>query len=165
MSGKSQAARARSRAQALDILGTVAMRRLDFDLAATHLEEAERLSRGNDFVVQYHLGDLWALRRNIERAEHYYLNALSLAGGPAPLRDRATQALTDIHAAQERSGGFEAWLAEEVDRRRTERRTARLRSVVDQTLPNLVLEGVDGRRVDVSALGGKVLLLNFFSSW
>jgi tetratricopeptide (TPR) repeat protein len=165
MAGKSQGARDRSRAQALDILGSVALARLDFDLAATHLEEAERLTRGNDFLVQYHLGDLWALRRNVERAEHHYLNALSLTGGPAPQRDRATQALADLHAAQERSGGFEAWLADEIDRRRTERRGAALRSVVDKPLPALDLKALDGRRVDLAAFRGKVLLLNFFSSW
>lgn len=165
MPGKSQGAGDRSRAQALDILGAVAIARLDFDLAATHLEAAERLTRGNDFLVQYHLGDLWALRRNVERAEHHYLNALSLTGGPAPQRDRATQALADIHAAQERSGGFEAWLAEEIDRRRTERRSALLRSVVEKPLPALELTGLDGRPVDPDTFRGKVLLLNFFSSW
>jgi tetratricopeptide (TPR) repeat protein len=165
MSGKAAGARVRSRVQALDILGTVAMRRLDFDLAAKHLEEAERLSRGLDFMVQFHLGDLAGLRKNVAEAERRYLDALSLAGGPAPLRERAMQALADLHAAQERSEGFEAWLDEAITRRREERRTAVLRSLVDRRLPDLALTGLDGRPVDVSALRGKVLLLNFFSSW
>ena len=36
---------------------------------------------------------------------------------------------------------------------------------VDRRLPQLPLTAVDGTRVDVAGLRGKVLLLNFFSSW
>lgn len=165
MSGKSAGGRARMRAASLEILGAVALARMDLAGAATHLEEADRLTRGQDFRVQFRLGELALARRNTDAAAHHYLNALSLAGGPAPMRERAMQAAADLHAAREESAGFDAWLAEEVDRRRTERREAALRSSVDRPLPALALTGLDGKAHDIAALRGKVLLLNFFSSW
>jgi len=50
-------------------------------------------------------------------------------------------------------------------RRRDERRSAALKSVVDRALPPLTLTAVDGRPYDAAGLRGKVLLLNFFASW
>jgi hypothetical protein len=165
MAGKARGARDRSRAAALDIQGVVALERMDFPEAARLLEEAERLTRGQDFAVQLHLGDLSMARRDRDRAQAHYVNALSLAGGAAPLRTRATQALMDIRASLEDSAGFEAWLEETLTRRRQERRAQLLRSVVDRPLPALSLTGLDGRPVDLAASRGRVLLLNFFSSW
>jgi hypothetical protein len=37
--------------------------------------------------------------------------------------------------------------------------------VVDRPLPPLHLTALDGKALDVGSLRGKVLLLNFFSSW
>ncbi len=165
MAGKSAGSRARTRAASLEILGAVALARMDLDAAARHLEEADRLARGQDFRVQFRLGELALARRDTDKATDHYLNALSLTGGPAPMRDRAMQAAADLHAAREESAGFDAWLAEEVERRRTERREAALRSVVDRPLPALAITGLDGKAHDIAALRGKVLLLNFFSSW
>lgn len=165
MAGKSQGALARSRAAALDVLGSAAMQRLDFDASAAHFEEAERLSRGQDFLVQFHLGELMRARKSLERARHHYLNALTLRGGPSPMRDRAMQALADIHAALEEPAGFDAWLEEALETRQRERREAALRSLVDRRLPALTLTTLDGRPYDLGARRGKVLLLNFFSSW
>ena len=92
-------------------------------------------------------------------------DALSLTGGPAPLRDRAMDALSGVHGAREEPQGFEAWLAEELDRRRAARREAALRSAVDRRLPPLALQSLDGRAVQLEDFRGRVLLLNFFSSW
>jgi tetratricopeptide (TPR) repeat protein len=165
MAGKARGARARSRAAALDIRAVVALERMEFDQAARLLEEAERLTRGQDVAVQVHLGDLAMAQRDLERAQTHYVNALSLTGGAAPLRHRATEALMGIRASLEDSAGFDVWLEETVGRRRGERRAELLRSIVDRPLPSLSLTGLDGRSVDLAALRGKVLLLNFFSSW
>ena len=165
MAGKARGARDRSRAAALDIRGVAALERMEYEQAARLLDEAERLSRGQDFAVQVHLGDLALAQKDLDRAQAHYVNALSLTGGAAPLRNRATEALMGIRASLEDSAGFDAWLAETVGRRREERRTQLLRSVVDRPLPPLSLTGLDGRPVDLAALRGKVLLLNFFSSW
>ncbi len=165
MDGKARGARNRSRAAALDIHGTVALARMDFAAAERHLEEAARLTRGQDFNVQFHLGELAVARRDVDRAAEHFLNALSLTGGPAPLRDRAMDALSGIHGAREEPQGFEAWLAEELDRRRAGRRDAALRSALDKRLPALALQSLDGRPLPLDSYRGKVLLLNFFSSW
>jgi hypothetical protein len=99
------------------------------------------------------------------RARDHYLAALSLAGGPAPLRQRATQALAAIQGAAAGADGFDAWLETELTRRRDERKADALRSLVDRALPKLTLTTVDGRPYDTKSLQGKVLLLNFFASW
>lgn len=165
MDGKARGARNRSRAAALDVRGTAALGRMDFAAAERHLEEAARLTRGQDFLVEFHLGELAVARRDADRAAEQFLNALSLAGGPAPLRAQATDALSGIHGAREEPQGFEAWLAEELDRRRAGRREAALRTAVDRRLPPLALQTLDGRAVDLRDYRGKVMLLNFFSSW
>jgi tetratricopeptide (TPR) repeat protein len=128
MAGKARGARDRSRAAALDVLGLVALERLEFAEAGRVLEEAERLTRGQDVAVQVHLGDLAMAQKDLERAQAHYVNALSLTGGAAPLRNRATEALMGIRASLEDSAGFDAWLAETVGRRRDERRAQVLRS-------------------------------------
>src|SRR5258708_7287517 len=101
----------------------------------------------------------------IDRAE--YDKALAIAGGPAPIRQRATQALTALRSAESirTSEPFDAWLDAELTRRRDERRQSSLESVVDKPLPRLALTTVDGKPYDTKSLQGKVLLLNFFASW
>jgi hypothetical protein len=165
MDGKARGARDRSRAAALDIRGAVALARLDVDAAARHLEEAARLSQRRDVLVLFHLGELAAARRDVDGAAEHFLDALSLTGGPPPLRARAMEALAGVHAAREEPQGFEAWLHEELERRRAARREAALRSPVNRRLPPLALRTLDGRPVSLEDYRGKVLLLNFFSSW
>jgi hypothetical protein len=165
MSGKAQGARARGQATAIDLIGWAAFQRKDYTTAAARLEEAERLSRGQDFTNQFHLATFAQAQGDPERAREHYLNALSLAGGPAPLRQRATEALAALQANTASRAEFDKWLEEELARRREERRTALLRSVVDRPLPPLHLTALDGKALDVGSLRGKVLLLNFFSSW
>jgi hypothetical protein len=87
-----------------------------------------------------------------------------MAGGPAPLRQRATQALAALQT-DTAAGGFDAWLEAELARRRDERKAAALKSLIDRPLPQLALAAVDGKPYDASGLRGKVLLLNFFASW
>jgi tetratricopeptide (TPR) repeat protein len=167
MSGKSQGSYARGRATAADLIGWARFLKKDYAGAAAKLEEASRLSQGQDFTNQFHLGELARAQNAPERARDHYLNALSLtgfSGGPPPLRQRATQAL----AALPRSGSepsFDAWLEAELSRRREARKAAALESLVDRPLPKLTLTTIDGRPYDTSSLRGKVLLLNFFASW
>jgi tetratricopeptide (TPR) repeat protein len=165
MSGKTQGSHARGRGQALDLVGWASFMKKDHAATGIKLEEAERLLRGLDFANQFHLAELAQSRKDIERARDHYLNALSLAGGPSPLRERAMQALAHIHAALENPVGFEAWLDEALTARREERKASALRSLVDRPLPALMLTTLDGRAFDVKALRGRKLLLNFFSSW
>ena len=164
MLGKSQGSMVRGRGTAADLVGWAAFLKKDYATAETKLEEAERLL-GQDFTNQFHLGELARARNASDRAREYYLNALSLSGGAAPVRQRVTEALTGVLPAGAAAGGFDAWLEAELTRRRDERRAEDLKSLVDRPLPALTLTTVDGRPYDTSGLRGKVLLLNFFASW
>jgi len=167
MSGKSQGSYARGQATALDLAGWASFLKKDYTAAAARLGDAEKLLQGQDFTNQFHLGELARATNKPEQARECYLNALSLAAGPAQLRRQATQALSGLGlpATASGAGGFEAWLESELARRREARRVAALRSLVDRPLPKLALRSVDGRPYDAASLQGKVLLLNFFASW
>jgi hypothetical protein len=165
MTGKSQGSYARGRGTAADLIGWALFLEKDYAAAAAKLEEAERLAQGQDFGNQFHLGELTRAQNAAPRARDHYLNALALAGGPAPLRQRATQALAALQPGGANAAGFDTWLETELARRRDERKAAALKSLVDRPLPKLTLTTVDGRPYDTAALRGKVLLLNFFASW
>jgi hypothetical protein len=163
--GKSQGSYSRGRSQAADLVGWALFMKKDYAGAAAKLEEAERLSQGQDFLNQFHLAELAKTQNASARAKDHYLNALSLAGGPPPLRQRATQALAALQPQQPADAPFDAWLETELTRRRDERRAAALKSLVDRPLPTLKLTTVDGRPINAAGLRGKVLLLNFFAAW
>jgi tetratricopeptide (TPR) repeat protein len=165
MTGKSQGSYARGRAAAADLVGWAQFLKKDYAAAATKLGEAERLSQGLDFANQFHMGELARAQNVPARALNHYLGALSLSGGPAPLRQQATRALAALQSGTANAGGFDAWLDAELTRRRDERKAAALRSLVDRPLPPLALTTMDGKPYDASGLRGKVLLLNFFASW
>ena len=166
LSGKSQGSYARGRGTAADLVGWALFLQNNYTAARAKLEEAARLSQDQDVVNQFHLGELARAQHDAARAREHYLNALSMAGGPAPVRQRATQALSALQAAGPNAAtGFDAWLDAELTRRRDERRSAALKSLVDRPLPALTLTTVDGKPFDTSSLQGKVVLLNFFASW
>ena len=161
LSGKSEGSHARGRATSADLIGWALFQKKSYAAAAEKLEEASRLSQGQDFVNQFHLAELARAQNATDRAREHYLNALSLAGGPAPLRQRVTELVNGLPPA----GSAPGWLDAELTRRRDERRSAMLRSLVDKPLPKLPLTAVNGGKFDTASLQGKVLLLNFFASW
>lgn len=165
MTGKSEGSYARGRAAAADLVGWAQFLKKDYAAAATKLGEAERLSQRLDFVNQFHMGELARAQNVSARARDHYLDALSLLGGPVPLRRQATQALAALQAGTGNASVFDTWLDTELTRRRADRKAAALRSLVDRRLPPLALTTVDGKPYDASELRGKVLLLNFFASW
>ena len=162
MTGKAQSLNMRSRATASDLVGWAAFLKKDYATAAVRLGDAERLSQGIDFTNQIHMGELAQAQKVPARAQDHYLDALSLSGGPAPLRKKATEALATI---QNNPAGFEAWLETELAKRREDRKAAALKSLIDRPLPKLALTRVDGTPFDASMLKGKVVLLDFFASW
>ena len=161
MSGKSAGAKARGHATADDLVGWAQFQKKNYAAAAEKLGEAERLSQGLDFGTEFHMGELARAQQEPARAKNHYLDALSLAGGPAPLRDKAKEALAGMQAG----AGFDAWLETELARRREDRKQAALKSLVNKPLPALKLTTVDGKPFDASMLKGKVVLLDFFASW
>jgi len=164
MSGKLEGSRARGRASAADLVGWAQFMKKNYAAAADKLGEAERLTQGQDFANQYHLGELARAQNVPARARDHYLDALSLAAGPAPLRQKAKEALAALPDRND-AGGFDVWLEAELTRRRDDRRAASLKSLVDKSLPALTLTTIDGKPYDTAGLRGKVLLLNFFASW
>jgi tetratricopeptide (TPR) repeat protein len=165
MEGKSQGSYNRGRATAADLSGWAAFLKKEYARAAAGLGEAERLSRGQDFTNQVHLAELARTTNLPEQAREHYLNALALTAGAPPQRQRATEALRLMQSGGQTPESFDAWLDRELTRRREERRTAALRSVVGRPLPGLALTTADGKPFDAAGLRGKVLLLNFFASW
>jgi thiol-disulfide isomerase/thioredoxin len=165
MTGKSQGSYARGRAAAADLVGWALFQKKDYAAARAKLDEAARLSNGGDVVNQFHLGELARAQNEPERAREYYLSALAISDGPAPLRQRITMALSGLHPDGNSAEGVEAWLGTELTRRREDRRAAALKSLIDRPLPTLTLTTVEGRPFDASILRGKVLLLDFFASW
>lgn len=166
MAGKAEGSRTRAQAQAADLVGLAALLQKKYTVAASKLEESERLSRGLDFTNQLHLAQLAEAQHDTDRARDHYLNVLSLAGGfggaPQPVRDRAKQALQANYTGAE---PFDAWLDEQLVAKGEERQAAALKSLVDKKLPKLKLTTLDGKPFSTASLQGKVLLLNFFASW
>ncbi len=165
MSGKSQGSKIRGHASAADLIGWAQFMKKNYAAAAEKLGEAERLSQGLDFVTEFHLGELARAQKAPARARDHYLDALSLSGGPAPLRQKAKDALAALQAGESAASAFDTWLETELSRRRDDRKAAMLKSLVDRPLPKLALTTVDGKPFDASTLRGKVVLLDFFASW
>jgi len=165
MSGKSQGSKIRGHASAADLIGWAQFMKKNYAAAAEKLGEAERLSQALDFVTEFHLGELARAQKAPARARDHYLDALSLSGGPAPLRQKAKDALAALQAGESAASAFDTWLETELSRRRDDRKAAMLKSLVDRPLPKLALTTVDGKPFDASTLRGKVVLLDFFASW
>lgn len=165
MSGKVQGSLNRSRASATDLIGWANFLKKNADTATAKLEEAERLSRSLDGVNQFHLGELARSRGDFEKAREYYLNQLTLQTPPL-IMAQGKKALAEVYGKLgNNSADFETYLKDELDRRHEARRTALVRSMVDQRLPDMKLTAVSGGTIDVAGLRGKVLMLNFFASW
>jgi len=156
----------RARATSADLEGWALFKQGGVSAAEAKLLEAERLSRGQDFSSQFHLGELQRKKGAVKEASERYLTALSLAGGAEAQRAAARQSLSELAASQGREpAGLEAWLKDDLDRRREDRRAQLLRSMVDRPLPALPLVSLTGQPVDLEKLRGRVLLFNFFASW
>ena len=164
MSGKSQGSKARGHATAADLIGRSLFLKKNYAAAAEKLGEAERLSQGLDVSTEVHLGDLARARKDFARARDHYLDALSLAGGPDPLRRSAREGLQALQAGGY-SKGLDDWLEIQLATRREERKASALKSLVDRPLPKLTLTTVDDKPFDASMLKGKVVVLDFFASW
>jgi tetratricopeptide (TPR) repeat protein len=168
LDGKVQASRDRNRAQFTDLLGWTAFLQGDLTTAEQRLDEAARYSSGNDFLNQFHRGQLARHKGETEIARERFFDALSLEAPPplAPLRQTAQDAITAIYVKAGASAGDTATnIARELERRREERRRALLATAVGRPLPKLPTTSVAGTPVDLLAERGNVTLLNFFAAW
>jgi tetratricopeptide (TPR) repeat protein len=165
MEGKIQNALGRSRAAGADLAGWASFLQGDLAGATTRLEEADRLSRSGDMANQYHLAELSRAKGELDAARERYLASLTLSG-PAPLRESARAALAAVHTTLGNDPAeFDAYLKAEIDRRTEARHERLLQSLLDRPLPSIAVTDLSGRPFDIASLRGKVVLLNFFSSW
>jgi thiol-disulfide isomerase/thioredoxin len=165
MDGKIQNALARSRAAGANLAGRAYFLKNDLTSATARLEEADRLSRSGDMANQYYLGELSRTKGELDAARERFLNALTLSG-PAPLRDTVRTALAQVHARLGNDPAeFDGYLKSELERRSAERRERMTASLLDRQLPPIPVTDLNGAPFDLASLRGKVVLLNFFSSW
>jgi len=165
MEGKVQAARVRSRAIAADYVGWARFMKKDLAGAAAKLEESHRLSQGTDFINLAHLGDLYVVQKQPDKAREFYLDALTVASADLKVRQRIIRELPAVRGNAGAGKPFVTWVTEEEQRRHDARKAAALKSLVNRPLPSLKLTTVDGKPFDQKELQGKVVLLNFFASW
>lgn len=166
LGGKVQASLDRNAAALADIAGWAAFLQGDMKRAEERLAEAARLSRGLDPTNQLHFAELSRKKGDLENAREHYLTVLGLAGTTPTSRDQAKTALADVQAKSgESPAEYEKWLNATLERKREERRRALIGNMAGKKLPALVLTDLQGHKVDLRALRGNVVLLNFFSAW
>jgi hypothetical protein len=83
-------------------VGWALVQKKDYAAAKLKLEEAAQLS-GNGDLVNQHLGELALAQKSPDQAREYFLSALTIAGGPAPLRQRITAAVAALQPAGRRA--------------------------------------------------------------
>ncbi|HJZ71872.1 MAG TPA: TlpA disulfide reductase family protein [Vicinamibacterales bacterium] len=165
LEGKAQGSRDRTRSVVADLVGWAQFQKKNYAAAQAKMQEAERLSQGNDFIVLYHLAEFYRAQNDPVKAREYYLNALSLTGGPPQVRQRIMPALTAVRGDAGAGQPFLTWMEAERGKRREARKAAALKNLVDKPLPALALTTVEGLPYDAKNLRGKVVLLDFFASW
>ncbi|HKB09118.1 MAG TPA: TlpA disulfide reductase family protein [Vicinamibacterales bacterium] len=163
--GKAQASRDRTRSVVADLVGWALVEKKNYASGAAKLHEAERLSQRQDFIPLFHLAELSRVQNEPAKAREYYLDALSLAGGPPQLRQRIMPALTSVRGDAGPGLPLIKWVETEMANRREQRKATALKSLVDRPLPALALTTVEGLPYDTKNLRGKVVLLDFFASW
>jgi hypothetical protein len=166
LAGKVQGSLDRNAAAFADIAGWALFLQNDMKGAETRLAEAARLSRNNDTTNQLHLGQLSRTKDDLRTARDHYINVLTLAAATPAQREAATTALRDVQA---KSGDnpmeFDNWLAATLESKKEERREAASKTMVGRKLPGVSFTDLSGKKVDLLAERGNVVLLNFFAAW
>jgi hypothetical protein len=93
LTGKSQGSYARGRATAADLVGWATFQKKDYAGARDKLMEAARLSQDQDFLNQFHLGELERAQNAPARARERLSDGAVARRGPAAAPAAATEAL------------------------------------------------------------------------
>ena len=123
--------------------------------------ELNHESRGN----LLHLGKLCEATGNITRAEQYYVKGMSVQ---APGVNPCETALKALY--EKRKGtldGFDKYLVEiaDVDRMRRKDKVLGERVGTPAAAPAFALKSMDGSRVSLESLKGKIVVINFWGIW
>ncbi len=133
--------------------------------------EAEReLLRSYDLnhesrVNLLHLGKLCEATGNITRAEQYYVKGMSVQAPGANPCEAALKALYEKRAGT--LEGFDKYLVEIADTDRMRRKDTVLgeRLGAPAAAPAFSLKSMDGSRVSLESLKGKIVVINFWGIW
>ncbi len=133
--------------------------------------EAEReLLRSYDLnhesrVNLLHLGKLCEATGNITRAEQYYVKGMSVQAPGANPCEAALKALYEKRAGT--LEGFDKYLVEiaDTDRMRRKDKVLGERLGAPAAAPAFSLKSMDGSRVSLESLKGKIVVINFWGIW
>lgn len=112
-----------------------------------------------------HLGKLCESTGDITRAEQYYVKGMSVQ---APGANPCEAALKALYEKRKGSlDGFDKYLVEiaDVDRMRRKDKTLGERIGAPSAAPAFSLKSMDGSRVSLDSLKGKIVVINFWGIW
>ena len=161
---KRRAAAKYFKASLTDALGWVHFQQGKLDQAERELTKASKLyPRG--MMNLYHLGRLYESRGDLTRAQEYYVQGLAIM---SPGENLSEKGLKDLYVRENGSAeGYEAFRAQ-FEQKSAQERKARIlaeRNTTPEPLDPFDLKTLDGKRVQVAALRGKVVVVNFWGLW
>jgi thiol-disulfide isomerase/thioredoxin/tetratricopeptide (TPR) repeat protein len=147
-----------------DALGWVLFVQGRRDEAEQELLKAYELNPSNRDNL-HHLGRFYEAKNDIPRAEWHYVKGLAVQSPGTNPSEAALRALYEKRHGS--ADGYDAYLTEIRDRDRVARRekilTARIAAPASP--PAFNLRTLDGKRVSLDSLKGKVVVINFWGIW
>jgi tetratricopeptide (TPR) repeat protein/thiol-disulfide isomerase/thioredoxin len=139
--------------------------------AEGRVDEAEReLLRSYDLhhesrVNLHHLGKFFEAKGDIPRAEQYYIKGLSVQALGANPCEESLKALYEKRRGP--TAGFDTYLTElrDGDRIRRKEKVLGERLGAPEATPAFNLKTLDGTRVALDSLKGKIVVINFWGIW
>ena len=113
----------------------------------------------------YHLGRFYESKNDLTKAEEYYVKGL---GVQRPGQNPSETALKALYAKRNGSDtGFDTYLAKlrDADRENRRARILAARFTKPEAVPAFNLKSLDGTRVSLDSLKGKIVVINFWGIW
>lgn len=147
-----------------DAIGWVLFAQGRLDEAESELLKAYELSPGN---VQnlFHLGRFYETKKDIARAEEFYVKGLAVQ---TPGKNPSEAALHTLYEKRHGSAdGYDAYLGAVKDRDRVARKDKVLaaRIASPSSVTPFTLKSLDGKPVSLDSLKGKIVVVNFWGIW
>ena len=153
-----------SPARGHDAIGWVLFAQGRFDEAERELLKSYELSPGN-LQNLYHLGRFYEARKDIARAEEFYVKGLAVQTSGKNPSEAALRTLYETRHGS--ADGYDAYLGTIRDRDRV----ARKEKVLAARMPSpaavtpFKLKSLDGKEVSLDSLKGKIVVVNFWGIW
>ena len=162
--GEYEQARDRMLALGHDALGWVLFAQGRLDDAEKELRRAYELNRENRDNL-HHLGKLYEARGDVARAEDYYVKGLAIQSPAANPSEVALKALYEKRHGG--AAGFDKYIADLRERDRAVRKVKILgqRIARPAAVPAFSLKTMDGKRLSLADVRGKIVVINFWGIW